>query len=133
MSCRTVLAAVASGALLTAGCGAAGGGVADAGDDAAPAARTADLGPRDSEFLAALADSGVLPSDATGAARDRAVREGRAWCARLNADGTTREDVARSLARLLRRSEPAEVQRMTTFFGTAARTYCPRAANRLGG
>ncbi|CAN5234392.1 hypothetical protein BH18ACT9_BH18ACT9_21910 [soil metagenome] len=87
----------------------------------------------DQEFLDALVEAQVLDADADEATLADAIERGHAWCDRLSDPDTTREDVARSLARLLRESEAQESQRATIFFGTAAKTYCPEAADRLRG
>ncbi len=91
------------------------------------------LSTEDQKFIDALVEARVLAADADEAVQQDAIERGRDWCDKLTDPGTTREDVARSLAQLLRESDVEETQRATVFFGTAAKTYCPRAANRLQG
>ena len=91
------------------------------------------LSTEDQEFIDALVEARVLAADADDAAQQAAVERGQDWCDKLTDPGTTREDVARSLAQMLRESDAEQTQRATVFFGTAAKTYCPRAAKRLQG
>ena len=87
---------------------------------------------KDEAFLDALVAADVLADDADDAARDEAVDKGRAWCEKLTDPDTTRKDVARAIAELLRDSSTtAAAQQATTFYATAAKTYCPDAADDL--
>ncbi len=88
-------------------------------------------GVEDEAFLAALVEVGLLEADAADEDRETAVENGRAWCEKLTDPETTRADVARSYAQMLRESELEASQRATVFFATAATTYCPEAAERL--
>ncbi|QNN51538.1 DUF732 domain-containing protein [Nocardioides mesophilus] len=119
------LALVLAAALLAGGC-------SGTGEQAPSSDQGADRG-SDRQFLDALVQSGVMQPQADDAARRQAVREGREWCAKLTDPATTREDVARALAKLLRDSDTRFAQRATAFYGTAAQTYCPEAAARLQG
>jgi len=94
---------------------------------------SASLSTEDQQFVDALVEARVLSADADTDAQQAAVERGREWCDTLSDPETTRKDVARSFAQLLRESELEESQRATVFFGTAARTYCPEAADRLQG
>ncbi len=86
----------------------------------------------DAVFLDALVQAKVLGADARDAVRQDAVARAEQWCETLLDPNTTRADVAKTYAKLLRESGSLqESRRATIFYGTAASTYCPDAADKL--
>lgn len=112
------IGAVVAGCLLVSACS----------GPSTPEASTAE----DQKFVDAMVAAGVLAEDADESVRDDVIQRGKDWCKTLSDPETTREDVARALAKMLRESNVRASQRATVLYGTAAKLYCPDAAERLG-